>query len=247
MALTVLIADDDSAMRLIIKKIIDKFDGFQLLGEAEDGETTLKIVEDKSPDVIFLDIQMPKIDGVECAKKIVEINPKSVIVFATAHQEYMPEAFEVYAFDYLIKPFKIDRIYKTLRKIKDTKDKEDSEIIFQNNKGKLEFKKLILKSKEGKSFVDMESIILIQRENRNTVIYTTDGRYETSESLGNLEGRLDNKSFFRSHRSYIINISKISKIEPYGRWTYIIKFKNTKIDALITHDKYKELEDILIK
>lgn len=247
MDLTVLIADDDSAMRLIIKKIIDKFDGFQLIGEAEDGETTLKIVEDKSPDVIFLDVQMPKIDGVECAKKIVEINPKSVIVFATAHQEYMTEAFEVYAFDYLIKPFKIDRIYKTLRKIKNIKDKDDSEVIFQNNKGNLKFKKLILKSKEGKSFVDMENIILIQRENRNTVIYTTDGRYETSESLGSLEGRLDNKSFFRSHRSYIINISKISKIEPYGRWTYIIKFKNTQIDALITHDKYKELEDILIK
>ena len=247
MALTVLIADDDSAMRLIIKKIIDKFDGFQLIGEAEDGEATLKIVEDKSPDIIFLDVQMPKIDGVECAKKIVEINPKSVIVFATAHQEYMPEAFEVYAFDYLIKPFEIDRIYKTLRKIKDTKDKEDFEITFQNNKDNLEFKKLILKSKEGKNFLDMESIILIQRENRNTVIYTTDGRYETSESLGHLESRLDNKSFFRSHRSYIINISKISKIEPYGRWTYIIKFKNTQIDALITYDKYRELEDILIK
>lgn len=246
MAFTVIIADDDKDMRLIIKKILDKFDGFELIGEAEDGAATLKLVEDKSPDVIFLDVEMPKLDGVECAKKIVDINPKSVIVFATAHHEYMTDAFEVYAFDYITKPFKVDRIYKTLRKIEATKDKTLLQGLLRNNKPNLQLKKLIIKNKEGTSFIDTENIILIQRENRSTVIYTIDRRYETSESLGHLEDRLDNKLFFRSHRSYIINISKISRIEPYGRWTYIIKFSNSEIDALITLDKYRELEDMLL-
>lgn len=246
MAFTVLIADDDSGMRLIIRKIIDKFDGFELVGEAEDGDATMRIVEDKSPDVIFLDVEMPKIDGVECAKKILDINPKSVIVFATAHQEYMPEAFELYAFDYITKPFSVERIYKTLRRIKATKDENFLETFSKSSKTNFEFKKLIIKNKEGTSFVDTENIVLIQRENRNTVIYTIDGRYETSESLGHLEDRLDDRYFFRSHRSYIINILRINKIEPYGRWTYIIKFKDYDMDALITSEKYNELEEILL-
>ncbi|MTI48399.1 MAG: response regulator transcription factor [Firmicutes bacterium] len=233
-------------MRLIIKKIIDKQENFKLVGEAENGKVALKLVEDYNPDVIFLDIEMPEVSGIECAKKIVDINPKASIIFATAHEQFMSDAFELYAFDYLIKPFKIDRVYKTLRKIKNLNLEKEYDIRNIRESSEKSVEKLIIKNKEGMNFIDKDDIVLVQRENRSTVIYTLNNRYVTSEGLGHLEERLEERIFFRSHRSYIINISKINKIEPYGRWTYIVKFKGTDMDALITHEKYEELENIIV-
>ena len=103
---------------------------------------------------------------------------------------------------------------------------------------------MIIKNREGINFINTKNIVLIQREDRSTVIYTTDNKYATSEGLGDIEKRLEKTIFFRSHKSYIINISKISKISPYGRWTYIIEFKDSDKDALITHKKFAELEKV---
>ncbi len=244
MNLRVLIADDDFGMRIVLKKIIERVEGFEIVAELEDGEQVLSFLENESIDVAFLDIEMPGANGLECGKIIADINPKTIIIFATAHNEYMPEAFEVYAFDYIIKPFKIGRVIKTLEKIKETSTAENSKemekSIFQQN----DFDKLIIKNKEGINFIDTKNIVLIQREDRSTVIYTTDNKYITSEGLGNLEKRLGKTTFFRSHKSYIINISKITKVSPYGRWTYIINFKDYEKDALITHKKFAELQKL---
>ncbi len=244
MSLRVLIADDNYGMRLVLKKIIDKIEGFEVIGEAEDGRDVLLLLEQKNIDVAFLDIEMPNINGLECAKIIADINPKTIIIFATAHGEYMSQAFEVYAFDYIIKPFKIERIEQTLNKIiKIYSHRNDVEIqspVFQQSG----LEKLIIKNREGINFINTKNIVLIQREDRSTVIYTTDNKYATSEGLGDIEKRLEKTIFFRSHKSYIINISKISKISPYGRWTYIIEFKDSDKDALITHKKFAELEKV---
>lgn len=244
MCLRVLIADDDYGMRLVLKKIIDRIEGFEVVAEAEDGKDVLQYIDEQDVDIAFLDIEMPDVNGLECAKLITDINPKTIIIFATAHGEYMPEAFEVYAFDYLVKPFKIDRIKKTLKRILEISFEENNKVIqepiFQQNG----LDKLVIKNREGINFIDTKNIVLIQREDRSTAIYTTDNKYITSEGLGDLESRLEKTTFFRSHKSYIINISMISKISPYGRWTYIINFKNYDKDALITHKKFAELEKL---
>lgn len=242
----VLIADDDSGMRLVLRKIVNKFDAFQVIGEVEDGISALKYFEEENPDVVFLDIEMPEISGIECSKKIFDINPKTIIIFATAHEEFMSEAFELYAFDYLLKPFNIERIKKTLNRIIEIKNQVQESIISKPVYNHKNIDKLIIKNKDGISFIDISSIILVQREERNTVIYTNNNRYITSEGLGNIEDRLEKTVFYRSHKSYIVNLSKISKIYPYGRWTYIVKFEDIDKDALITHKKYAELESIFL-
>lgn len=243
MSLRVLIADDDSGMRLVLKKALQKIEDVEVIGEAEDGEAALALFNEKHPDLVFMDVEMPRLSGIECAKRIADINPKQLIIFVTAHTEYMPEAFELYAFDYLVKPFKLDRIYKTIERIQNIETKESSSIkkIIKHEKG---LEKLILKHKEGISFIDINQILLVQRENRSTVICTRGENYSTSESLGDIEEKLDKTQFFRSHKSYIINLSMIDKIYPYGRWTYIVKLKNSDMDALLTHDKYLELEKL---
>ncbi len=242
MSKRVMIADDDMGMRLVLKKAVEKSGGFEIIGEAEDGAAALRLFEDLRPEVVFLDVEMPGMTGVECAKRIADIDPRTIIVFATAHQQYMPEAFEVYAFDYLVKPFRIHRLEQTLERIKRTEDQKPDVYEKEQTRSLKAPKKLMIKGKEGINVVDMEEIILIQREDRTTAIYTINDRYTTSDGLSELESKLDGSIFLRGHKSYIININYISKIYPYGRWTYIVKLRGTEKDALLTREGYEKLE-----
>lgn len=240
----VVIADDDSGMRTVMRHMIDRVEGFSLAGEAEDGLRLMELIEKHHPQVVFLDVEMPGMTGVECARVIQDTNPATVIIFATAHDQYMGDAFEVYAFDYLVKPFKVDRVMKTLERARDRiSRREEKALPAINRKAKAATGRLMLHHREGVSFIDMKDILLVQREDRATVIYTLgEGRYVTSASLGETEERLDKEIFFRCHKSYIINLNQIKNITPYGRWTYVVELNGTKHDALITHEKYEELE-----
>ena len=236
MELKVLIADDDAGMRLVLRKLIDSMDGFTLVGETGDGEETVRLCGELNPDVVFIDMKMPVLSGDEAAKQIAAAQPDVAIMFITAHSEYMPDAFEVYAFDYLLKPFKADRVRQSLRRLQ--KHKLQARVTTP--------KTLMIKNRDQTVFCPVEDIIMICREDRATHIITQDETFTTSESLSSILVKLSSSIFFRSHRAYILNTRYISKIYPYGRWTYIVKMKSIKKDALITKDKLKELEDIIV-
>lgn len=247
----VLIADDQEGMRLILSKMIKRVEGFTLCAEADSGDKVPALVEEHRPHVVFLDIEMPGMTGVECAKAVQDIDPRTIIVFATAHEGYMAQAFEMYAFDYMLKPFKMERVIKTLERIRQlVRGRETAAQQIGNAMAAAVAKarsagpgRIMLHHKEGVNFVSQADILLVQRENRSTVLYATGGRrFETSEALGDVEERLDAKLFFRCHKSYIINLNAIDSITPYGRWTYVVHLLGTEQDALITHEKYEELE-----
>ncbi|MBE5780146.1 MAG: response regulator transcription factor [Clostridiales bacterium] len=245
--LRVLIADDDPGMRLVLRKILGKVEGFTLIGEAQDGKAALEMADTLRPDILFLDVEMPEMTGIECARVVQDMNPATIIIFATAHDTYMGDAFEVYAFDYMVKPFKVERVMQTLLRARDVLSRrmppEESKKIPAASpviKGRM-----MLHHRGGISFVDLNDILLVQREDRTTVIYTADGgRYVTSDSLSDMEQRLPQDAFFRCHKSYIINLNHIKDISPYGRWTYVVRLEGIKQDALITHEKYDELENM---
>jgi len=117
--LKVIIAEDDPAMRLILRRVIEGISELEIVAEAEDGLQLIQLTEELMPDVVFLDISMPVLGGLEAAKKIFSINPTISIIFATGHDNYTHEAFEVYAFDYLVKPFNLDRIKQTMARLKE--------------------------------------------------------------------------------------------------------------------------------
>lgn len=247
----VLIADDQAGMRLILRKMIERAEGFVLCAEADSGDKVPALVEQHRPHVVFLDIEMPGMTGVECAKAIQDMDPRTIIVFATAHEGYMAQAFEMYAFDYMLKPFKMERVTKTLERIRQiVLGRESAAQQISSAMAAAVAKtrmagpgRIMLHHKEGVNFVSQADILLVQRENRSTVLYATGGRrFETSEALGDVEERLDPKLFFRCHKSYIINLNAIDSITPYGRWTYVVHLLGTDQDALITHEKYEELE-----
>ena len=243
--ISVMIADDDPGMRLILRKKIQATDGFYVAGEAVTGEEAMTLYDKLNPQVVFLDVDMPGKTGVECARLIQDKNPACILIFATGHEEYMGEAFEVYAFDYLVKPFKLDRLEQTLARIDDRLHRRQEPLpeAPHPTESRNVAGRLMLRHKDGVTFIDMKDILLVQREDRATVIYTVNnGRYVLSETLSETEERLDPEIFFRCHKSYIINLRRIKNITPYGRWTYVVQLDGTDHDALITHEKYEELE-----
>jgi two-component system LytT family response regulator len=242
MAIKVIIVEDESGIRKLLRKIIENKEGFEIVGECDSLSEAVRLFTKTKAEVIFLDIEINGSNGLECAKIIADMEPKTKIIFATAHSEYMSAAFEVYAFDYLVKPFNVERVYHTLDRVRtftETAEMEHLDKIIKYERG---LEKLLVKGKESMSFVDINDIILVQRENNATVIYTKKDSFNTSASLSDIEAKLDTEQFMRSHKSYLINISQIKKIEPYGRWTYIVTFKDIDKDALMTVEKFEEIK-----
>lgn len=242
MAIKVMLIEDEAGMRLLLRKIIEKLPEFEVVAECEELTEAVIAFNRQKPEVVFLDIGIKGQNGIECARILTDLNPKVKIIFATAHTEYMSEAFELYAFDYLVKPFDLERVKRTLGRIVEQMlpkecEPEEKVLNIQHRQDKL-----LVKGKESMSFIHIPDIILIQRENNATVIYTEKDSYVTSVSMAELEKKLDPEQFLRSHKSYIINLSRIRKIEPYGRWTYIVHFQGRKEDALLTAEKFEEIK-----
>ena len=239
----ILIADDDPGMRTVLRMLIRKSEGYALVGEAENGEQLMELYERLRPEVVLMDVEMPGLTGMECAHRIQDRNSRTVLVFATAHEQYMKSAFEVYAFDYLVKPFRNERALNTLRLIRERLRGANVEERPIQASGGASAGRMMLKHRDGISFVDLNAIMLIQREERATVLYLSDGsRYVTGDSLQDMEERLPADLFFRTHKGYIVNLNFIDSISPYGRWTYIVKLRGTALDALITHDRFEALQ-----
>lgn len=244
-SIRILIADDDPGMRTVMCRLAEKAEGYELVGAAEDGNNLLEKYESTRPDVVLMDVEMPGMSGIECAKVIQDRNPRTVLIFATAHEQYMRSAFEVYAFDYLVKPFRVERALNTLSLIRDRLTAQDLRTEPVRASSVAAPGRLMLKHRDGLSFIDIPSILLIQREERASVLYLADGsRYVSSDSLSELEQRLPADLFFRCHKSYIVNLNQIDSISPYGRWTYIVKLRGTDRDALITHERFEALEKL---
>ena len=236
----VMIIEDEPQIRKLLCKIVEKQDGFEVVAEAGDFATAVTEYTKYRADVVFADIDLNGESGLECVKVLLVLNPKLKVVFATAHSEYMANAFEIYAFDYIVKPFNVERVSKTLARIRDNSMEADSKETAEHLEQHKE--KLLIKGKEQISFVDKSEIIVIERVESATHIVTRDETYRTSIGLGEIEEKLSPNDFMRCHKSYIINLSMISKIEPYGRWTYIVKFKGIEETALITAQNYEELK-----
>lgn len=236
--INVLIVDDNEKMAGILKKAIESQKDFKVKALGADAKSALELFDKYRPEVVFMDIEMPGMSGIDCAKEILIKAPDTYIVFSTAYNEYMGEAFEMYAFDYILKPYKLDRLNTTLLRISGMLKKEPGQ-----NVKKLD--KLMLKNRDGMSFVDIDEIMLVFREGSRTKILTRQNTYTTNINLSVMVDKLTGDSFMRTHKSYIVNLKYIDKILPYGRWTHVIKLKGLREDALITHEKLQKLEELL--
>ena len=256
----VMLIDDEQEIRKLLHKMVEKQPDYQVVAECGDFAGAVAEFARYKPDVVFVDINLNGEDGLNCARVLTELDPKLKVIFATAHSEYMANAFEIYAFDYLVKPFNMERLVRTLDRIRNTLaegGKQDvaveSNVCEEQERDNTGDKiarsehyrgKLLIKGKDQAYLLDVEEILFIERSEGSTNIVTAGEQYKTSVSLSNMEAKLDSSRFMRCHKSYIINLSKISRIEPYGRWTYVVKFRGCEMSALMTAHSYEEIKKL---
>ncbi|MBD1382604.1 LytR/AlgR family response regulator transcription factor [Metabacillus arenae] len=235
MSYNVVVAEDHEKIR---KKLVTflRENGFTIMAEAKSGKEAKNHVQKLRPQVLFVDIEMPDGDGYTIAKQLRLQMPDLLIVFITGKAEFASRAFDIEATDYIVKPFSQERLYQCFKRI------ENSIGITETQS----FPRLSIRSRNSVEVIDQEEIVFISSENKSTKIIM-DGKKEirTLEYLKNLEEKLDSALFLRTHKSYIINIKHISRIEPSGQ-TYIVYFKNTSKMAFVsrTHlsSLYKRLQ-----
>lgn len=235
--INVMVVEDEEQIRNILKRMIEKNAECCVVSACGTFASAISDFVRLRPDVVFMDIDLGGENGLECAKAMTEVDPKVKIVFATAHSEYMANAFEIYAFDYLVKPFDMERINKTLDRIKSMIESDRNAHVPEGS-----HEKLIIRGKEEINLVDVNDIIMIERNDGMTRIVTAEEVLLTSQSLGSFEEKLDPKIFIRCHKSYIIRVDAVKKLETYGRWTYIVRLKDTDETALMTSEKYDEIK-----
>ncbi len=242
--LKVLLAEDNSHERILLKNIINQVSDIEIVGEADNSKETIRLAKKHKPNVIFIDINMPDKSGIETAKEILSISPDTHIIFATAHSDYALEAFYVYATDYIVKPFNRDRIKQTLEKIKianENKNENENENFNHPNKTKL-----LIRSECKSLVVNISDIIMITKVQRKTIIHTVNDTISTNENLNSFETKLGN-TFFSAHRGYLINTEMVSEIIPWGDRTYLIKMSHTKETALMTDNNVKIFKRLYVK
>lgn len=248
-----LIVDDEMPAREELKYILSKMENIEVVGEATHGMEALELINKFKPDIVFLDIEMPKISGIDVARKLLEKNHRPKIIFVTAYDKFAVDAFEVNAIDYLLKPISEERLKKTLRKINSIKERDEvadygkiKEIIEEIQGNKIEYlSRISVYYKDKLIPIVTKDIFYITIEDKTTIIVTENKKYEVNWSLNELMEKLNPKDFFRSHKSYIVNLNKIESVEPWFNYTYNINLRDKKEIVPVSRSHTKEFKRIM--
>ncbi|HNT02918.1 MAG TPA: LytTR family DNA-binding domain-containing protein [Bacillota bacterium] len=214
-----IIVDDEYPSIQELSYFITNFSSITISETFDDSIKALEYIQRHSVNVIFLDINMPKLDGLTFSKVINTLPVKPVLVFITAYREHALEAFEVSAFDYILKPYSQTRIADTLQRL------ENSTAVRLHND------KITLWKNEKLYVLDADDIYYCEAHKHEVYVYTKDKRFVVASSISDFHKKLRQDCFFRCHRSYIVNIDKITEIIPWFNNTYMLKLKG--LDAEI--------------
>ena len=218
-----LIIEDEKPARDLIKNYLLNFKNIELLAECKNGFEGIKAINEYKPDIIFLDIQMPKLSGFEMLELLDEV-PE--VIFTTAYDQFAIKAFEMNAVDYLMKPFSKERFSQSLEKaiirLKNKNDNKVKPLIDHINKNKEFLDKIVVKSDSKVTVISLDEIIHIEAEDDYVMIYTKDGRHLKNETMNYYEKHLPPSDFIRIHRSSIVKINQIKQIEHYAKENYLV-------------------------
>ena len=181
--------------------------------------------------------------GIELAEKIQELKHDLYIVFITAHQEYSLEAYRLYAYDYIIKPIDKERVKNTIQRIQQAL--RAPEKVLANIASRLQAARIVINSGNERVFVNPNEIYYLEKQGRHTLVHCVNGQFTTRETLQYFEQRLSTR-FFRSHKSYIINVEQVERVvNLQGSSYYEVKFKNNTGKALLSRDRVNALIGLL--
>ena len=239
-----LIIDDEPLARLVIREYLATHPNIRVLQECGDGFEGVKAIMQHQPDLVFLDIQMPKINGFEMLE--LADNPPAVI-FTTAFEEYAIRAFEAHAVDYLLKPFSKDRFDKALLKWQDGKEKsaEHTRQLLQDISEQPSGHNRVVVKENGKiKIIPVPQLQFLEAADDYVKLHTADGCFLKNKTMAYFEKTLDAAGFVRIHRSYIVNIQLITRLDPYEKESWLAILSNGK-KLPVSKTGYTKLKEVL--
>lgn len=204
------IVDDERLARKELTKLLEEFPEIEIIGECTNGKEAIDFINDKKPDLVFMDIEMPELSGFDVVE---QIDRTPAIVFVTAYNDYAIKAFEVNASDYIVKPVDPERLKETIEKIKSDNEEIDTDSLERTSLTSGD--QIFIKDGEKCWFIKLDEIKLFESEGNYVRIYFREFKPLVLKSLNNLESKLDPRLFFRANRKYIINLNTITHIENW--------------------------------
>ena len=258
--LRTLVVDDEQLAREELCFLLEQAGDVEIVGQAGDGPSALRIAGELKPDLLFLDVQMPGLNGFEVARRLVQADVPSQIVFVTAFDQYAVDAFAINAVDYLLKPVDLDRLEQTLEKVRRRQadrpseasklplSPEDLERVIaavQARQGRREQ----LALRVGQRFVLVQADEIVHAslvDDAILVVTNTVSGTSNYRTLDELSARLDPAVFWRVHRSHLVNITKIKEIVPWFSRNYLLKMKDPKATEIpVSRSQTRRLREYL--
>ena len=238
---TCIIIDDEPLARSIVVEYLTTFPEIKIVAECSDGFEGMKAIQSLKPDLIFLDVQMPKINGFELLELI--DNPPAII-FTTAFDEYAIKAFELNAIDYLLKPFSQERFNKSMQKFNSNAlPKINSEQLQLPNNPNSQ-NRIVVKSEGKIKIIPTLDIQYIEANGDNVKIMTSEGSFSKNKTMSFFEQQLSSNDFVRIHRSYLVNVSLVSRIDAYDKESHLAVL-SSGIQLPVSKSGYQKLKEIL--
>jgi two-component system LytT family response regulator/two-component system response regulator LytT len=255
MKITALIVDDEQPARDELTFLLKGFPEVEVVGQGKNGVEAVNLIRELNPQVTFLDVQMPGLDGFGVIKKLLEKKVRlPYFIFATAYDNYAVQAFEVNALDYLLKPIAKPRLEKAVAKLRQmsdtaalTHDKLDRLVQMMEVRPGAQKNKLVVKSQGRLFLVDSEDIIFASIEDGVISIVSRDLEGQSNfRTVEELQGSLDPKVFWRAHRSYLVNVNHIKEVVPWFKSSYQLKMQDRKQTEIpVSRAQTRKLRELL--
>jgi len=221
---TVLV-DDEQLARQVLREFISAHADLEIAAECSNGFEAVKAVADQKPDLLFLDVQMPKLDGFEVLELI---GNETAVVFVTAYDNYAIKAFEVHAVDYLLKPFSAERFNAALTRAKQRlsggapqKSPAAADLAASARPPAQYLDRVAVREGSQVSIIPVSKLDYAEAQDDYVALASAGKKHLKQQTISNLEASLDPTRFLRVHRSYIVNLERVSKVEPYGKDTHV--------------------------
>jgi two-component system, LytTR family, response regulator LytT len=253
MPLSVIIVDDEQLARDELSYLLRDVEDLDIIGQGKNGVEAVNLIRDSSPDLVFLDVQMPGLDGFGVIKKLLEKKiPLPNIVFSTAFDQYAVKAFEVSALDYILKPFDKKRIIQAVEKARKTQESDVppneklDTLVKLLEQQRPQTTKILLKANSRLFLVDQKEICFASIEDGViTVVAQNMEGQSNCRTLEELLSSLDSSLFWRAHRSYLVNINRIKEVVPWFKSSYQIRMDDKKQTEIpVSRAQTRRLRDL---
>jgi two-component system LytT family response regulator len=230
-----LIADDEPLARRGVRQLLTSHEDIVVVAETRDGRETVRALRELKPELLFLDVQMPNLDGFDVVK---EIGPKSmpVLIFVTAYDEFAVRAFEAHALDYLVKPLEVVRFKLALERAREYLRSAEAvgvsrklAALLATREAERARERIVVLTSSGKLILNADEVDWIEADDYYAAIHARDARHLVRESLASLEQRLNRKSFLRTHRSAIVNVERIGEVRKEKGETLLVLKNGTRV------------------